>query len=159
MITAFPLLSAAVSPLAARSVTGPGRKGIDDCMMTGRSREPFLRFAERRRREDEASRLHADVPELRALRLEIEEHRGDSPLAETRHVRHVVIARAPALFVVPCGDTDCRDGGHDVTEAVMQGLGEGVGEFVVEHECGGDLRGARCGRVVCVRAAAGYSEE
>ena len=127
-------------------------------MMTGRSREAFLRFAERRRREDEASRLHVEVPALRALRLEIEEHRGSSPLAETRHVRHVVIARAPALFLLPCGDGECKDGGHDVTDVVMDRLRDGATEFVVEHECGGDLRGARCGRVVRVRAAAKYAE-
>ena len=127
-------------------------------MMTGRSREAFLRFAERRRREDEASRLHADVPELRALRLEVEEHRGNSPLAETKHVRHVVIARAPALFVLPCGDGECKDGGHDVTDVLMQRLRDGATEFVIDHECGGDVRGARCDRVVRVRASAKYSE-
>jgi hypothetical protein len=126
-------------------------------MMTGRSREAFLRFAERRRREDEARRLQSEVPRLRTLRLEIEEHRGSSTLAETKHVRHVVVARAPALFVLPCGDTDCRDGGHDVTDAVMQSMCEQATEFVVEHECLGDVRGARCDRVVRIKAAATYS--
>jgi hypothetical protein len=127
-------------------------------MMTGRSREAFLRFAERRRREDEARRLHTEVPRLCSLRLEIEEHRGSSTLAETKHVRHVVVARAPALFVMPCGDPDCREGGHDLTDAVMQRLRERAIDFVVEHECGGDVRGARCDRVVRIHAAAAYSQ-
>lgn len=127
-------------------------------MRTGRSREGFLRFAERRRREDEARRLHTEVPRLRTLRLEIEEHRGSSALAETKHVRHVVVTRAPALFVLPCGDPDCRDGGHDVTEPVMQRLRERAAEFIVEHACSGDVRGARCDRVVRIQAASTYSD-
>jgi hypothetical protein len=126
-------------------------------MMTGRSREAFLRFAERRRREDEARRLHLEVPPLRTLRLDIEEHRGSSTLAETKHVRHVVVANAPALFALPCGDPDCREGGHDLTEPVMQHLRQKAIHFVVEHDCGGDVRGARCDRLVRVRAAATYS--
>jgi hypothetical protein len=127
-------------------------------MMMGRSREAFLRFAERRRREDEALRLTAEIPHLRALKLEIEEHRGSSALAETKHVRHVVVARAPALFVLPCGDPDCRGGEHDLTEPLMRKLREGALEFVVEHECGGDVRGALCDRLVRIRAAASYSD-
>jgi hypothetical protein len=126
-------------------------------MMMGRSREAFLRFAERRRREDEAERLQSEVPQLRALKLEIEEHRGSSALAETKHVRHVVVARAPALFVLPCGDPDCREGGHDLTESLMSKLREGVIEFVVEHECRGDVRGAMCDRLVRIRGACSYS--
>jgi hypothetical protein len=127
-------------------------------MMTGRSREAFLRFAERRRREDEARRLHEDVPALQTLRLDIEEHRGTSTLAETKHVRHVVVARAPALFILPCGDNDCKDGGHDVTDVMLQRLREGATAFVVEHECGGDVRGVRCDRILRVNATAGYSK-
>jgi hypothetical protein len=127
-------------------------------MMMGRSREAFLRFAERRRREDEALRLQAEIPHLRALKLEIEEHRGSSALAETKHVRHVVVARAPALFVLPCGDPDCRGSGHDLTELMMRKLREGALEFVVEHECSGDVRGALCDRLVRVRGAASYSD-
>jgi len=126
-------------------------------MMMGRSREASLRFAERRRREDEAQRLTVEIPRLRALKLEIEEHRGSSALAESKHVRHVVVARAPALFVLSCGDPDCRDGGYDLTESLMSKLREGTLEFVVEHECRGDVRGAPCNRLVRVRGAPSYS--
>ncbi len=125
-------------------------------MMSGRSREASLRFAERRRREDEARRLQAEVPRIRTLRMDIEEHRGDSTLAETRHVRHIVVAHAPALFVLPCGDPDCRDGGHDLTDAVMRRLREGATDFIAEDACAGDVRGAACGRVVRVRTTATF---
>ena len=72
--------------------------------------------------------------------------------------RHVVVARAPALFVLPCGDPDCRGGGHDMTESLMRKLREGALEFVVEHECGGDVRGALCDRLVRIRGAPSYSD-
>jgi hypothetical protein len=126
-------------------------------MMTGRSREAFLRFAERRRREDEARRLHEEVPGLLTLRLEVEEHRGNATFAETKHVRHVVVARAPSLFVLPCGDPDCRDGGHDVTDALLQRLRTGATDFVIEDACVGDARGAKCDRMVALRATATYA--
>jgi hypothetical protein len=127
-------------------------------MMAGRSREAFQRFAERRRREDEARRLHDELPRLRTLRLEVEEHRGQSALAETRHVRHVVVDRAPALFILPCGDPDCRDGGHDVTEPLLSRMRENAVDFVVEHECAGVARGARCDRVTRLHGAATFGE-
>jgi hypothetical protein len=125
-------------------------------MMTGRSREAFLRFSERRRREDEARRLQEELPQLSTLRLEVEERRGNATFAETRHVRHIVVARAPSLFVLPCGDSDCRDGGHDVTDALMRQLHEGREDFVVEDACIGDVRGAKCDRVIRVHAMATY---
>jgi hypothetical protein len=126
-------------------------------MTNGRSREAVLRFTERRRREDEAPRLHAQVPRLASLRLEVEEHRGVSTVAETKHVRLVIVDNAPALFILPCGDPACRDGGHDITEAVMQHLQSGAAEFVVQDECMGNLRGAPCGRIVRMTAVAAYT--
>ncbi len=125
--------------------------------MNGRAREAHLRFTERRKREDEAPRLRAEVPRLRTLRLDVEERRGESTLAETKHVRHVVVDHAPALFVLSCGDPDCRDGGHDVTEALVRRLGEHVPSFSVEDVCMGHLRGAPCGRVILVLVTASYA--
>jgi hypothetical protein len=124
--------------------------------MNGRAREAHLRFTERRKREDEAPRLKADVPRLRTLRLDVEERRGESLLAETRHTRHVVVDSAPALFVIGCGDPDCRDGGHDVTEALVRRLSEHAASFSVEDVCMGHLRGAPCGRVIRVLVSATY---
>jgi hypothetical protein len=124
--------------------------------MNGRSREAHLRFAERRRREDEARRLHDEVPNLRTLKLDVEEHRREATIAETRHVRHIVVDRAPALFELPCNDPACRDGGHDLTEAMTQRLRAQATDFVLEDVCMGDVRGAPCGRVVRVLVTASY---
>jgi hypothetical protein len=124
--------------------------------MNGRSREAHLRFAERRRREDEARRLHEEVPRLRTLKLEVEEHRREVTIAETRHVRHIVVDRAPALFELPCNDPACRDGGHDLTEGMIQRLRAQATDFVLEDVCMGDVRGAPCGRVVRVHVTATY---
>jgi hypothetical protein len=125
-------------------------------MMSGRWREAEQRFNERRKREDEARRLSAQVPKLRTLKLEVEEQRGTSALAETRHVRVIIVERAPALFLLPCGDRDCRDGGHDVTDAVLRGLQSDSERFELEDVCIGNIRGAECGRVVRIVAKAGY---
>jgi hypothetical protein len=125
--------------------------------MNGRSREAHLRFAERRKREDEARRLRDEVPRLRTLKLEVEEHRREATIAETKHVRHIIVDRAPALFELPCNDPACRDGGHDLTEAMTQRLRAQSTQFVLEDVCMGDVRGASCGRVVRVLATATYS--
>lgn len=125
--------------------------------MYGRSREASERFAERRRREDEAPRLKEAVSNLASLRLEVEEHRGTSAVAETRHVRIVMVDRGPALFVLPCGDSECRDGGHDITSEVMDRLRHGTKDFVVEDRCFGNVRDVACGRIVRVITSATYT--
>jgi hypothetical protein len=125
-------------------------------MMSGRSREAQVRFSERRRREDEALRLKVEVPSLMSLKLEVEERRGSSTLSETKHVRVVVVDRAPALFFLPCGDRDCRDGGHDVTYDILRGLRAGSESFETEDTCAGNIRGVTCGRIVRVVIRATY---
>jgi hypothetical protein len=115
-----------------------------------------MRFAERRRREDEAPRLKEEFPELKTLKLEIEEHRRETTIAETKHVRIVIVDRAPALFEIPCNDPSCRDGGHDMTDAVAHRLRARTGVFTLEDVCMGDVRGAPCGRVVRLVALATY---
>ena len=123
--------------------------------MNRRYSEAAERFAERRRREDEAPRLRARIPGLVGLRLEVEERRAISPAVESRHVRHIVDS-APALFVLPCSDPVCKDGGHDVTSAVLRGLQSGAARFEVEDACMGDVGSAHCGRIVRVIAIATY---
>jgi hypothetical protein len=125
--------------------------------MHGKSREASERFAERRRREDEAPRLRDEAPELRTLRLVIEESRGTTSLAEARHVRIVIVDRAPALFMIPCGDNDCRDGGHDVTRELMNHVRAKDKEFVVKDSCLGTVRDVPCGRTVIVKATATHA--
>ena len=125
-------------------------------MTNSRSREAAARFAERRRREDEAPRLTAEVPGLATLKMAVEERRGSVTTAESKHVRHVVVDRAPALFLVPCGDPACDGGGYDLTLRVMRELRARRTEFAVDDECLGSVGTARCGRMVHASVTATY---
>jgi hypothetical protein len=91
--------------------------------------------ADRRRREDEAPRLQAEVPRLASLGLEIDEGRPGSAFGRATYIRRIVVERAPALFVVPCGGTDCGGGAHDLTHVVMSALRQGVTRFDGENRC------------------------
>jgi hypothetical protein len=124
--------------------------------MSMRSREAAQRFADRRKREDDAPRLAAEVPALATLSLSVEERRGTVTSAESKHVRHVMVDRAPALFLVPCGDPSCEGGGYDLTSSVLRELRAGRREFSVEDECMGNVGSARCGRLLRAMATATY---
>jgi hypothetical protein len=106
-----------------------------------------LRFAERRQREDDAPRLSAQVPDLAALRFEMEERYGAGSM---KHIRRVVVDRAPALFLVPCGDPRCTDSEHDLTAVVMLALRAHRTSFDGSDECGGALGSA--GNAYCTRS-------
>jgi hypothetical protein len=123
-------------------------------MYSRRSRVEADRFADRRRREDEAPKLAAQVPTLKSLRLEIEERMG---AGGTKHVRRVVIERAPALFLVPCGDPRCIDGEHDLTSTVMRGLRDGQCSFHGTDECAGSVGTSPCLRVLHFDGTAEYT--
>ena len=114
------------------------------------------RYAERRRREEEAPRLAATVPGLESLKLEIEERRAGSSLPEAAHVRRIVVERAPALFVLPCHDSACKEGGHDVTLDVLRALRERQESFTGEHPCQGQVGSADCRRVLVYVGTATY---
>jgi hypothetical protein len=119
----------------------------------GRHSPQAERFAERRRREDEAPRLLEQVPNLVRLQLNIEERTG---AGGNTHIRRVVIDAAPALFLVPCGDPRCVDGGHDLTTAVMQALRSRKRSFHGEDPCSGSLGTSTCSRVLHFDALAEY---
>jgi hypothetical protein len=121
-----------------------------------RSREGAARFAERRQRENEAQRLREAIPNLATLRLDVEERRGSVQVAESKHVRHVVVDIAPALFVLVCGDSSCKDGGHELTNAIMRNLQNGQTSFEVEDECLGSVGTATCHRIIHITATATY---
>jgi hypothetical protein len=122
-----------------------------------RHSEAAQRFADRRRREDEAPRLAAEVPRLTGLKLEIEERSGSSPVAEPTHVRRIVVEHAPALFALPCGDSRCKDGGHDITHAVMRQLRAGQTRFDGDDICQGSVGSTQCSRVLHYVATATYT--
>jgi hypothetical protein len=109
----------------------------------GRHSPQAERFAERRRREDEVPRLREQVPDLTRLQLNIEERTGSGG---NTHTRRIVIDAAPALFLVPCGDPRCVDGGHDLTTLVMYALRSRKGLFHGEDACSGSLGPSTCAR-------------
>lgn len=113
-----------------------------------RNGEAAQRFADRRRREDDAPRLHTEIPKLASLRLEIEERRSGGVVAEASHIRRVVVENAPALFMLTCGDPACREGGHDITHALLRGLQGGLPRVEGEDVCTGRVGTADCARVM-----------
>ncbi|HEV3192223.1 MAG TPA: hypothetical protein VGY54_17040 [Polyangiaceae bacterium] len=123
-----------------------------------RMTDAAIRFAERRRREDEAPRLREVVPELATLKLEVEERHGAmaTSVGAPKHVRLVVVDNAPALFALPCGDASCRDGGYDVTDGVLRHLRAREGQFELEDSCMGNVGTASCGRTLHLTAIATY---
>jgi hypothetical protein len=121
-----------------------------------RNSEAAQRFAERRRREDAAPRLREAVPALATLRLEIDERRGVTNAGDPKHVRLVVVDSAPALFSLPCGDHACRDGGHEMTDAVLRALQAGAARIELEDACHGTVGTAPCGAVMHIFVTATY---
>lgn len=124
-------------------------------MMRSRRDSPTaIRFAERRSREDKAPRLHEQVPDLLSLQLDIEDRSGVGE--GSAHTRRVVIDRAPALFVWPCGDPQCANGEHDLTTIVMRALRAHETSFHGEDSCMGSVGPNACLRVLQFEAVAGY---
>lgn len=122
-------------------------------MMNRRNSAAALRFAERRRREGDAPRLCDQMPNLVSLQLEIEERSG---VVGVKHTRRVVVDRAPALFLLPCGDSRCADGEHDLTTSVMRALRARETLFEGSDECAGTSGLSACARVVHFKAVAQY---
>ena len=110
-------------------------------------------------REDQATRLQSEVPLLRSLRMTVSHSRGEMGFSATEHVKIIVVARAPAMFFVPCGDPACRDGGHEITDEVMRALKSGKSSFEGTDACHGALGTASspCSTSIRYRCEAGYS--
>ena len=118
-----------------------------------RSVQAAQRSADRRQREDDAPRLKLQVPSLATLKIAvIEEQTG----VNSKHIKHVVVASAPALFVFPCGDDVCVDGGHDVTNEVMRVLRNKVKQATGDSKCEGMTGSAPCSRRITYELTATY---
>jgi hypothetical protein len=74
----------------------------------------------------------------------------------TSHIRRIVVENAPALFIVPCADRSCTDGGHDLTREIMQALNQKREKFEGTNTCQGNVRTAHCGSVLKYTATATY---
>jgi hypothetical protein len=118
--------------------------------------EAAERAQARRELENAAPRLAIEVPTLATLKLELEEHEGTSRRPEQNHIRHIVVASAPALFMVPCGDSRCKDGGHDITRDVMRSLRSGETKFQGTDACQGSQGSGLCVRVLHYTGIATY---
>jgi hypothetical protein len=114
-----------------------------------RRKELAQHVLERRRREDEAPRLRAEVPALARLSLAVEERTDGGPCAGTGHIRRFVVEHAAALFEVPCGANACDGGVHDLTAGVMRELRRGTTRFE---------GGADCDRCKCFLSYVGSAE-
>lgn len=122
-----------------------------------RDPEAMRRAAARRQREDDAARLLDKVPNLKRLALHIEERPLGPEGPPVRHIRHVVVERAPALFEIPCSERGCHGGGHDLTRRVLRALRGGKAEFSGKHRCSGEIDGAECQVEICFEAEATYA--
>ncbi|MGZ3452078.1 MAG: hypothetical protein ACXVEF_20890 [Polyangiales bacterium] len=110
-------------------------------------------------REDQAKRLHDEVPALKSLRMVVGHRRGEMGFSASEFVRVIIVARAPALFVVPCGDPACRDGGHEITDEVLRALRAGKVSFEGSGSCNGSLGTAAspCTTLMRYRCEAAYA--
>ena len=121
-----------------------------------RGRAAQERTSERRRLEDEAPRLAVVAPNLESLKIQLSEKRGDIGIAEASHIKRVVVEHAPALFNLPCGESSCRDGGHDITRAVLRGIEQKSTMYQGDDPCNGQTGTAPCSRVLVFTAHATY---
>ena len=122
----------------------------------GKQTAAAQRTAARREREDSAPRLAHEAPDLVSLRLEIEERSDISSVSQPKYIRRIVVASAPALFLIPCGDPSCADGGHDVTSMIMHALRSHRSAFDGEDGCHGSIGTGSCSRVLRFEAVAEY---
>lgn len=116
--------------------------------MRWKNAEVVARLEDRRRREAEAPRLASAAPTLEKLRIECSERSANIVRPEHTHTRHVMVERAPALFELPCHDSRCKDGGHDLTAAILRALKTKQERFEGEHACGGVVGSASCSRIL-----------
>lgn len=124
--------------------------------MRWKNAEAAGRLEERRKREADAPRLSATVPALEKLRLECSERSANIVRPEHTHTRHVMVQSAPALFVLPCHDSRCKDGGHDLTATILAALKKKQERFTGEDACPGVVGTAACSRVLDYVGVATY---
>jgi hypothetical protein len=124
----------------------------------GKQSAAAQRQADRREQEDRAPRLADEVPDLVNLRLELEETSTSASVSSPKYVRRIMVSHAPALFLIPCGDPKCADGGHDVTRDIMRALQSHRTGFTGSDDCHGALGSTTCTRVLHFQGVAEYRE-
>lgn len=124
-----------------------------------RQRDTNTARHDRWEREDAAPRLKELVPELESLRMSLVENRSGYPISGTRRVQHVMVDTASTRFEVPCGESSCQGGGHDLTPVVAPRLRSRRLEFSGSSECTGAIGGGHgCSRHLAYSFEAKYSD-
>jgi hypothetical protein len=103
---------------------------------------------DRWKREDDAPRLKQEVPNLEALRMNLEEFSGGHRIMGTSRIQHVVVGQASTRFEIPCGDSKCEDGGHDLTRDMLNALRSGREAFNASSVCSGRVGERACDRAL-----------
>jgi len=108
----------------------------------------------RRQREDNAPRLAVVIPELTVLAIRVDER---SIISAPMYIRRFVVDRAPAVFLIPCSDSNCSDGGHDISSEVMAALRGRKHRFTGSHVCTGWVGSKHCERTIWFEGEAEYA--
>jgi hypothetical protein len=122
-------------------------------MFPNKPTNSVLAATARRQREDDAPRLAALIPELKALAIRVDEK---SIITAPKYVRRFVVDRAPAVFLIPCSDPNCSDGGHDISSEVMPALRSRKPRFNGSHTCTGWIGSNHCERTIWFEGEAEY---
>jgi hypothetical protein len=127
-------------------------------MFSGRKRDQAQveATAEHRKREDAAPRLRDRAPQLRTLRLTLDEMRPNGGSTATAYARPIVVATAPAHFEVRCMEPRC-DGRHDLTAPILQALSQRLTTYSGESQCNGVINDQLCDRTLKYAYEATYS--
>lgn len=119
--------------------------------------ESAKRAIERREAENEAQRLSDAVPELKSLKLRINEKPLDAAQdVDISHIRHIQVQNAPAMFDLPCCDRHCT-GHHDLTTEILEALRTGETSFTGSDVCGGSVKESDCQLELHFEAEASYA--
>jgi len=114
---------------------------------------------ERWDRENAAPRLKELVPNLKSLRWSLVEQRAGRDLGGTRRTQHVIVDKASARFEVPCGESGCTGGGHDVSNATCSQLRQQQHAFGGTSDCQGYVKDRPCDRRLEYSFVAEYFEK
>lgn len=133
-------------PAGHRTTTAP--------MFPNKPTNAALAATARRQREDDAPRLAAVIPDLTALAIRVDER---SMISAPTYTRRFVVDQAPAVFIIPCSDPNCGDGGHDISSEVLAALRGRKVRFDGSHLCTGWLGSKQCERTIWFEGEAEYT--
>jgi hypothetical protein len=113
--------------------------------------------SDRWKREDSAPRLRDEVPRLQTLKMNLAELNGEHGVPGSRRIQHVIVAQASVRFEIPCGDSACEEGGHDLSRTALDQLRAGRTSFSGTSLCSGRIGDRPCERRLEYQFEASYS--